>query len=348
MASLVFAPVLVPPRILPLPDLWPFALLPHLSNVMAPPEPPDPPDPTYGLVGLSSFSPFIMLFMFADLQSKLVLAWVVLVPLMPFDGTPFVSLRYLTVVCSAWYQSLPLASLELWFSTPRLSHSLVTLSQGFVLDEMISASFRLSLPQYEAAMSSLKLCFFLPQYEAVLFPIGFRIPLPQYEEFTILFKLMLLLPPFEDAIQKLWPRSIRVIVPLTLYVLTCDNLGSWIPDLFIESWWFLQPHTSPKLRFPSHLVGSGSWCFVAFAFVAIFQDAIYSVMDAASLDRRSPSVLFDFQSFISRFSTLSCLIVVYASIIFFHVYRLASLGAVSLAFVAFLLYLLNNFSIVGD
>ncbi|XP_023636625.1 putative transmembrane protein At3g54730 isoform X4 [Capsella rubella] len=133
MASLVFAPVLVPPRILPLPDLWPFALLPHLSNVMAPPEPPDPPDPTYGLVGLSSFSPFIMLFMFADLQSKLVLAWVVLVPLMPFDGTPFVSLRYLTVVCSAWYQSLPLASLELWFSTPRLSHSLVTLSQGFVL-----------------------------------------------------------------------------------------------------------------------------------------------------------------------------------------------------------------------
>ncbi|CAD5318956.1 unnamed protein product [Arabidopsis thaliana] len=39
----------------------------------------------------------------------------------------------------------------------------------------------------------------------------------------------------------------------TYDVLTRNDLGSWTPNLFIEKWWFSQPHTSPKLRFFSHL-----------------------------------------------------------------------------------------------
>ncbi|KAG7628510.1 hypothetical protein ISN45_At03g047490 [Arabidopsis thaliana x Arabidopsis arenosa] len=139
----------------------------------------------------------------------------------------------------------------------------------------------------------------------------------------------------------------------TYDVLTRNDLGSWTPDLFIEKWWFSQPHTSPKLRFFSHLVGSRSWCFVAYAIVAVFHDAFYPLEDVASPDSRSPSVLFYFRKLISCFSNIgvsnfSCLTVMYASIFFFRVFRMSFVAVVSLAFVASLMYLLNHFSIVEE
>ncbi|OAP04339.1 hypothetical protein AXX17_AT3G49220 [Arabidopsis thaliana] len=216
---------------------------------------------------------------------------------------------------------------------------LVGASNSFL--SILLLSFRLVLPQYEAVMILLKLKLFLPHYEDVLFSIGLRIQflLPQYEVGLILYKLRLLLP--------------RMIKEKTYDVLTRNDLGSWTPDLFIEKWWFSQPHTSPKLRFFSHLVGSRSWCFVAYAIVAVFHDAFYPLEDVASPDSRSPSVLFYFRKLISCFSNIgvsnfSCLTVMYASIFFFRVFRMSFVAVVSLAFVASLMYLLNHFSIVEE
>lgn len=145
----------------------------------------------------------------------------------------------------------------------------------------------------------------------------------------------------------------RRIKEKTYDVLTRNDLGSWTPDLFIEKWWFSQPHTSPKLRFFSHLVGSRSWCFVAYAIVAVFHDAFYPLEDVASPDSRSPSVLSYFRKLISCFSTIgvsnfSCLTVMYVFIFFFRAFRMPFVAVVSLAFVASLMYLLNHFSIVGE
>ncbi|KAG7641361.1 hypothetical protein ISN44_As02g013900 [Arabidopsis suecica] len=147
--------------------------------------------------------------------------------------------------------------------------------------------------------------------------------------------------------------SLERIKEKTYDVLTRNDLGSWTPDLFIEKWWFSQPHTSPKLRFFSHLVSSRSWCFVAYAIVAVFHDAFYPLEDVASPDSRSPSVLSYFRKLISCCSTIgvsnfSCLTVMYASIFFFRAFRMPFVAVVSLAFVASLMYLLNHFSIVGE
>ncbi|KAL9285785.1 putative transmembrane protein [Arabidopsis thaliana] len=387
MALVMFARAPAPPLLLPSPNPPPCALPQDLTSLVSPSEPPDPPDPPDYLVGASNSFLSILLLRSSDLGSDLVQA------LSPLDlGFALRSItavcsswyQVFPLAClELWFSiphlSHPLVTLSKGFVSLKGSNFFEFFTffwnmPSFILqfphheDVMISTSFRLVLPQYEAVMILLKLKLFLPHYEDVLFSIGLRIQLllPQYEVGLILYKLRLLLPHYEDVIQKLWLRAIHVIVSLVWFleisrrikektydVLTRNDLGSWTPDLFIEKWWFSQPHTSPKLRFFSHLVGSRSWCFVAYAIVAVFHDAFYPLEDVASPDSRSPCVLSYFRKLISCFSTIgvfnfSCLTVMYASIFFFRAFRMPFVAVVSLAFVASLMYLLNHFSIVGE
>ncbi|ANM67427.1 transcription repressor, partial [Arabidopsis thaliana] len=281
-----------PPLLLPSPNPPPCALPQDLTSLVSPSEPPDPPDPPDYLVGASNSFLSILLLRSSDLGSDLVQA------LSPLDlGFALRSItavcsswyQVFPLAClELWFSiphlSHPLVTLSKGFVSLKGSNFFEFFTffwnmPSFILqfphheDVMISTSFRLVLPQYEAVMILLKLKLFLPHYEDVLFSIGLRIQLllPQYEVGLILYKLRLLLPHYEDVIQKLWLRAIHVIVSLVWFleisrrikektydVLTRNDLGSWTPDLFIEKWWFSQPHTSPKLRFFSHLVGSRS------------------------------------------------------------------------------------------
>ncbi|CAL9226453.1 unnamed protein product, partial [Arabidopsis halleri] len=186
----------------------------------------------------------------------------------PFEG--FVSVRGSSIselFAFSWNMPSIISQLSQYKDVMILSIFMLLLPQYEAVLPLFN--LRPPLPQYEAAMPFFNLRLPLPQYEVVMISIRLKLLLPHHEAVMSLIKLRLPLPQYEDLLQKLKPRSLCDIVSLvwfleklswfmekTLYVLTKNNLGSWTPDLFIEKWWFSQLHTSPKLRFSSHLVGS--------------------------------------------------------------------------------------------
>ncbi|XP_013673009.3 uncharacterized protein LOC106377337 [Brassica napus] len=126
------------------------------------------------------------------------------------------------------------------------------------------------------------------------------------------------------------------------------NLGSLLSDLFVCPWWFLQLHTLLWLRISSQFQGSSKRCMITF--VAKLLAVFYAFVAAACSGSSSPSVASDSRGIISPISTrgslLSCLCVMFAYI-YVYVTCFACDAAVSLASLALLYYLLNDYSFDG-
>ena len=124
-----------------------------------------------------------------------------------------------------------------------------------------------------------------------------------------------------------------------------SNLGSLLSDLFVCPWWFLQLHTLLWLRISSQFQGSSKRCMITF--VAKLLAVFYAFVAAACSGSSSPSVASDSRGVISPISTrgslLSCLCVMFAYI-YVYVTCFACDAAVSLASLALLYYLLNDYS----
>lgn len=205
----------------------------------------------------------------------------------------------------------------------------------------------------------------LPQYEDFKLPVSHC--LTQYEEFRHLVCLTLpqyevLLPQYEVVVQNLSLPSIQYFCMLVVFsdvsgILLLrkigdgfkkSNLGSLLSDLFVCPWWFLQLHTLLWLRISSQFQGSSKRCMITF--VAKLLAAFYAFVAAACSGSSSPSVASDSRGVISPISTrgslLSCLCVMFAYI-YVYVTCFACDAAVSLASLALLYYLLNDYSFDG-
>ncbi|KAG2262730.1 hypothetical protein Bca52824_069809 [Brassica carinata] len=366
MGLMVTSPVsesllLLPPPPEPPPSVLPLDLL---GGIPAP-DPPDPPDPPdmFGESDLSSLP--CLCFTLTAARSHLFngtitacSVWLLLVPLR------VKLVRHLLLPsagCRSWIYDF------VWGKHRFFSMFLSLFSKGMVFAIRLNDSnwdgtyLRFGLLALSLRNQSQQ----LPQYED--FKLHVSHCLTQYEEFRHLVCLTLpqyevLLPQYEVVVQNLYFPSIQYFCMLVVFsdvsgILLLRkigdgfkkaNLGSLLSDLFVCPWWFLQLHTLLWLRISSQFQGSSKRCMITF--VAKLLAAFYAFVAAACSGSSSPSVASDSRGVISPISTrdslLSCLCVMFAYI-YVYVTCFACDAAVSLASLALLYYLLNDYSFDG-